>query len=119
MKSYPAELSLTALICIMGTIQGIILTITVEKENMAIWAIHPDTKFLASLYGVRLPFSIHIKKLNLDDSIHRGFKFNYAENYFYKPISGSPVIKFISNFTKFSTIYEINGGEGVPFWIVP
>ncbi|KAL1806066.1 hypothetical protein ACET3Z_029134 [Daucus carota] len=51
LKSYPAELSLTALICMMGTIQGIILTIVVEKENTAIWAIHWDTKFQAALYG--------------------------------------------------------------------
>lgn len=51
LKSYPAELSLTALICTMGTIQGIILTIVVEKENTAIWAIHWDTKFQAALYG--------------------------------------------------------------------
>ncbi|KAK1378095.1 putative Nodulin MtN21 /EamA-like transporter family protein [Heracleum sosnowskyi] len=51
LKSYPAELSLTALICTMGTIQGIILTIVVEKENTAIWAIHWDTKFQAAVYG--------------------------------------------------------------------
>ncbi|KAL1806270.1 hypothetical protein ACET3Z_029338 [Daucus carota] len=36
----------------MGTIQGIILTIVVEKENTAIWAIPWDTKFQAALYGI-------------------------------------------------------------------
>ncbi|KAM7489912.1 hypothetical protein LguiB_027396 [Lonicera macranthoides] len=47
----PAELSLTALICGGGTLQGAILTLIVEKGNTFIWSIHFDTKLLAALYS--------------------------------------------------------------------
>ncbi|XP_059628179.1 WAT1-related protein At2g39510 isoform X1 [Cornus florida] len=51
LKSYPAELSLTSLICMMGAVEGAILTLIVEKGNTAIWSIHWDTKLLSALYG--------------------------------------------------------------------
>ncbi|KAM7486953.1 hypothetical protein LguiA_002962 [Lonicera macranthoides] len=51
LKTYPAELSLTALICGGGTLQGAILTLIVEKGNTSIWSIHFDTKLLAALYS--------------------------------------------------------------------
>ncbi|KAA8539429.1 hypothetical protein F0562_026121 [Nyssa sinensis] len=51
LKSYPAELSLTSLICMMGALQGTALTLIVEKGNTAIWSIHWDTKLIAALYG--------------------------------------------------------------------
>ncbi|KAM7486169.1 hypothetical protein LguiA_002178 [Lonicera macranthoides] len=52
LKTYPAELSLTTLICGGGTLQGAILTLIVEKGNTSIWFIHFDTKLLAALYSV-------------------------------------------------------------------
>lgn len=51
LKEYPAELSLTALICGMGSLQGTILTLAVERGNFAIWSVHWDTKFITALYS--------------------------------------------------------------------
>lgn len=52
LKSYPAELSLTALICFMGTLEGAIFAVAVERNNPAAWAIHFDSKLLAAVYSV-------------------------------------------------------------------
>ncbi|XWS56551.1 hypothetical protein CRYUN_Cryun09bG0095100 [Craigia yunnanensis] len=51
LKSYPAELSLTALICLVGTIEGSIVALVMEGGNAAVWSIHLDVKFLAAVYG--------------------------------------------------------------------
>ncbi|KAG8480357.1 hypothetical protein CXB51_024548 [Gossypium anomalum] len=51
LKSYPAKLSLTALICIMGTFEGTILSFAVEWRNPSVWLIGFDSKLIASLYG--------------------------------------------------------------------
>ncbi|CAI0443072.1 unnamed protein product [Linum tenue] len=51
LKSYPAELSLTALICMMGTIEGSVLAIGMEWGNPSAWAIGLDTKLLAAAYS--------------------------------------------------------------------
>ncbi|KAK3028828.1 hypothetical protein RJ639_038655 [Escallonia herrerae] len=51
LKSYPAALSLVSLICMMGAVQGTIVTLLVEKGNTAIWTIRWDTKLLAAVYG--------------------------------------------------------------------
>ncbi|KAL8103037.1 WAT1-related protein At2g39510-like [Apium graveolens] len=51
LKEYPAELSLTALICGMGSLQGAILTLVVERGNFAIWSVHWDMKFITALYS--------------------------------------------------------------------
>ncbi|KAK2996342.1 hypothetical protein RJ639_026222 [Escallonia herrerae] len=68
LKKYPAALSLTALICMMGAMEGTVLTLLVERGNTAIWSIHWDTKLLAAPYGVR--------------------------KCFLKPLSGADVLKF-------------------------
>ncbi|GMY08606.1 WAT1-related protein At2g39510-like isoform X2 [Fagus crenata] len=51
LKSYPAKLSLTTLICISGTVQGTIVALAFEKGNAAVWSIHLDSKLLATLYA--------------------------------------------------------------------
>ncbi|KAL0297642.1 UNVERIFIED_CONTAM: WAT1-related protein [Sesamum radiatum] len=51
LKSYPAGLSLTALICMGGALQGTALTLVAEKGNTAIWTIRGDTKLLAYVYS--------------------------------------------------------------------
>ncbi|KAK8629680.1 hypothetical protein V6N13_078513 [Hibiscus sabdariffa] len=53
LKSYPAELSLTTLICFMGTIGGAVVALVMERDNAAAWAIHWDSKLLAAVYSVR------------------------------------------------------------------
>ncbi|XAR72044.1 hypothetical protein NMG60_11018538 [Bertholletia excelsa] len=51
LKLYPAALSLTSLICMMGSVEGAILTLIVEKGNTAIWSLGWDAKLLAAVYG--------------------------------------------------------------------
>ncbi|KAK8612295.1 hypothetical protein V6N13_092411 [Hibiscus sabdariffa] len=51
LKSYPAELSLTTLVCFMGTIEGSIVALVMERGNAAAWAIHWDSKLLAVVYS--------------------------------------------------------------------
>ncbi|KAL5569136.1 hypothetical protein UlMin_025711 [Ulmus minor] len=51
LKSYPAELSLTTLICLMGTIEGGVVALALEWGNPAAWAIHLDSKLLAAVYS--------------------------------------------------------------------
>ncbi|KAI3826226.1 hypothetical protein L1987_00271 [Smallanthus sonchifolius] len=51
LKSYPAELSLTAWICVLGTIEGAIVALVMERGNSAVWAIKWDTTLLATLYS--------------------------------------------------------------------
>ncbi|XP_076952950.1 WAT1-related protein At2g37460-like [Bidens hawaiensis] len=50
LKSYPAELSLTAWICVMGTIEGAIVALIMERGNTAVWALKWDTSLVAVLY---------------------------------------------------------------------
>ncbi|CAN0881498.1 WAT1-related protein At2g37460 [Linum grandiflorum] len=51
LNTYPAELSLTVLICVMGTVQGGIVALVMERGNPQVWAIHWDTKLLAAVYS--------------------------------------------------------------------
>ncbi|XP_076938610.1 WAT1-related protein At2g37460-like [Bidens hawaiensis] len=50
LKSYPAELSLTAWICVMGTIEGAIVALIMERGNTAVWALKWDTSLVAVVY---------------------------------------------------------------------
>ncbi|XP_023534831.1 WAT1-related protein At4g08300-like [Cucurbita pepo subsp. pepo] len=49
LKKYPAELSLTALICIAGTVEGSIVTLIMERD-MSVWVIGWDSRLLAAVY---------------------------------------------------------------------
>ncbi|KVH99961.1 WAT1-related protein At2g37460-like [Cynara cardunculus var. scolymus] len=51
LKSYPAELSLTAWICLLGTAEGAIVAMIMERGKTAVWAIKWDTTLLATLYS--------------------------------------------------------------------
>ncbi|GFP99304.1 wat1-related protein at2g39510 [Phtheirospermum japonicum] len=51
LKSYPAGLSLTALICTLGTLLGTIVTFLAERGNTSVWALGWDAKLLAYVYG--------------------------------------------------------------------
>ncbi|EPS57420.1 hypothetical protein M569_17398, partial [Genlisea aurea] len=52
LQTYPAELSLTAWICILGSLEGGALALFMERRNPSAWAIKMDTKFLAAVYSV-------------------------------------------------------------------
>ncbi|XP_044500904.1 WAT1-related protein At2g37460-like [Mangifera indica] len=51
LKTYPAELSLTSWICFLGTVEGCIVALVMERGKSSIWAIHWDTKLMAALYS--------------------------------------------------------------------
>ncbi|KAL3840008.1 hypothetical protein ACJIZ3_024599 [Penstemon smallii] len=50
LKEYPAELSLTSLICFMGTVEGGIVAVIMERRKSA-WAIGFDSRLLAAAYS--------------------------------------------------------------------
>ncbi|XP_027354153.1 WAT1-related protein At4g08300-like [Abrus precatorius] len=50
LKKYPAELSLTAWICVMGIIEGSIASFIFERD-MSLWAIGWDSRLLACVYS--------------------------------------------------------------------
>ncbi|KAG9451075.1 hypothetical protein H6P81_011040 [Aristolochia fimbriata] len=51
LRSYPAELSLTALICLAGAIEGAVVGLVMERGNMEVWSIGWDTKLLTVVYA--------------------------------------------------------------------
>ncbi|XVF08045.1 hypothetical protein REPUB_Repub06bG0191600 [Reevesia pubescens] len=51
LETYPADLSLTVWICLMGTLEGTIAALIMEKGNAAIWVIKWDTKLLTAAYS--------------------------------------------------------------------
>ncbi|XP_027101353.1 WAT1-related protein At2g39510 [Coffea arabica] len=50
LKSYPAGLSLTSMICMAGALQAIVVTLVAERGNSSIWSIHFDTILLCYVY---------------------------------------------------------------------
>ncbi|KAL8467139.1 hypothetical protein ACS0TY_036017 [Phlomoides rotata] len=50
LKEYPAELSLTSLICLFGTIEGGVVAAIMERKISA-WAIGFDSRLLAAVYS--------------------------------------------------------------------
>ncbi|XP_010534673.1 PREDICTED: WAT1-related protein At1g21890 [Tarenaya hassleriana] len=50
LKKYPAELSLTALICLMGTLEGAAVSLVMERDLSA-WKIGFDTNLVAAAYS--------------------------------------------------------------------
>lgn len=53
LKTYPAELSLTAWICLLGTLEGTAVALVMERGNASVWSLKLDTKLMAALYSVR------------------------------------------------------------------
>ena len=52
LKSYPVELSLTAWICFMGTIEGSMVAVVMERGNPSAWSVGLNYKLLAAVYSV-------------------------------------------------------------------
>ncbi|KAK2976226.1 hypothetical protein RJ640_021937 [Escallonia rubra] len=50
LKEYPAELSLTALICLMGMVEGGVAALVMERDLSA-WSIGFDSRLLAAVYS--------------------------------------------------------------------
>ncbi|KAK9051861.1 hypothetical protein SSX86_028489 [Deinandra increscens subsp. villosa] len=50
LKEYPAELSLTTLVCLAGSVEGGIIAMAVERDPKA-WALGFDSRLLASVYS--------------------------------------------------------------------
>ncbi|KAL5059869.1 hypothetical protein RYX36_031473 [Vicia faba] len=51
LETYPAELSLTAWICLLGTIEGSIVALIMERADYSVWSLNWDTKLLAAVYS--------------------------------------------------------------------
>ncbi|XP_039055579.1 WAT1-related protein At2g37460-like isoform X2 [Hibiscus syriacus] len=51
LETYPADLSLTVWICLVGTLEGTIAALIMEKGDAAIWAIKWDTRLLTAAYS--------------------------------------------------------------------
>lgn len=51
LRTYSAQLSLTSLVCFMGTLQSIAVTFVME-HNIAVWSIGWDMNLLAAAYAV-------------------------------------------------------------------
>ena len=52
LQSYPAELSLTALICLMGSLMSGAVALVAERGNMQAWVIGFDTRLFTVVYAV-------------------------------------------------------------------
>ncbi|KAG2709042.1 hypothetical protein I3760_05G220600 [Carya illinoinensis] len=50
LKMYPAELSLTAWICLMGMVEGSIVSLIMERD-LSVWVIGWDSRLLAAVYS--------------------------------------------------------------------
>ncbi|WVZ05511.1 hypothetical protein V8G54_018857 [Vigna mungo] len=57
-EAYPAELSLTAWICLLGTVEGGIVALVMERNNFSAWSLKWDTKLLAAVYSVGMAYYI-------------------------------------------------------------
>ncbi|XP_062087378.1 WAT1-related protein At2g39510-like [Humulus lupulus] len=99
LKSYPAELSLTALICLMGAIEGSIAAIILEWGNPAAWSIRLDSSLIAALYSgiVCSGFGYYIQGVVMKD---RGPVFATAFN----PI-GMIIVAILSSFIFSEILY--------------
>lgn len=51
LKSYPAELSLTALICLMGSLMSGSVALVAERRNTQAWVIGFDTRLFTAVYA--------------------------------------------------------------------
>ncbi|KAK1415590.1 hypothetical protein QVD17_31373 [Tagetes erecta] len=51
LRTYPAELSLTTLICASGALQGGIVTVIAERGNNEAWRLHMDAGLVTMVYG--------------------------------------------------------------------
>ncbi|XP_050250393.1 WAT1-related protein At2g39510-like [Quercus robur] len=62
LESYPTELSLAALISLMGTIESTIVAFAMEWRNLSAWSMRFDIKLIAVVYAgiVTTAFSIYI-----------------------------------------------------------
>ncbi|KAL0426349.1 UNVERIFIED_CONTAM: WAT1-related protein [Sesamum latifolium] len=52
LETYPAELSLTAWICLMGTVEGAIVALIMERGNATAWSLKWDIRFFAAAYRI-------------------------------------------------------------------
>nr|GMD57426.1 WAT1-related protein At2g39510-like [Ipomoea batatas] len=50
LKSYPAALSLIALICMAGAVQSTIFTLILERGNASVWSLHWDMRLFTYVY---------------------------------------------------------------------
>ncbi|KAH9691096.1 WAT1-related protein [Citrus sinensis] len=57
LKKYPAELSLSTLICLMGVVEGAAVSLIMERD-MSAWKIGFDSRLLAAAYSVSIAYYV-------------------------------------------------------------
>ncbi|KAK8593295.1 hypothetical protein V6N13_043100 [Hibiscus sabdariffa] len=99
LKSYPAELSLTALICLTGTIGGSVVALAADAGDASVWYIRFDSKLLAAVYSgvVCSGFAYYVQGMILRS---RGPVFVTAFN----PLS-TVIVAILSSFILSETLY--------------
>lgn len=80
LKMYPAELSLTAWICLMGMVEGSIVSLIMERD-LSVWVIGWDSRLLAAVYSVSSLQSI--KPFLLQSSCFTFQPYSYIVNHEY------------------------------------
>ena len=71
LKRYDAPLSLTTLICFVGTLQAIVVTFVMERRT-SVWRIGFDMNLLAAAYAVSLSPLLPNTRPNLHSDADRG-----------------------------------------------
>lgn len=54
LETYPAELSLTSWICILGSVEGAVVAMIMERGNPSVWTLKWDITLLTIIYSVSL-----------------------------------------------------------------
>ena len=69
LKRYSAPMSLTMLICLVGTLQAIAVTLVMEHKTSA-WVIGFDMNLLAAAYAVTLSLSLPLNDIHIHTHAH-------------------------------------------------
>ena len=67
LRSYPSELSLTTMICVMGVVQSGVVALVMERDTKA-WAIGFDMRLLTAAYSVINCDQFEIRLASVDGS---------------------------------------------------
>jgi drug/metabolite transporter (DMT)-like permease len=71
LQSYPAELTLTALICGMGSLMGGAVALVAERGNNKAWVIGFDTRLFTAVYAVSHSTSYPFMRTAIYNVVHR------------------------------------------------
>ncbi|GFQ07409.1 wat1-related protein at2g39510 [Phtheirospermum japonicum] len=94
LKSYPAGLSLTSMVCSLGAFIGTIVTFLAERGNTSVWALGWDAKLLVYVYGLiiyKLSFGFVLDIWSFQNWLELAWENGFdspGKNYFDRKIHG-------------------------------